>query len=296
MKKVFTKEVIIGLVSIVSLVVLVFGVNYLKGINLFKPTNNYYISMPNVAELQTSSPVFADGFKVGIVNSIDYGFDKSPTDPIVVQISLDKKMRVQKGSYAELKVGLTSGAFLNLMLNKYVGEYCQIGDTIDGRTSLALIDQLSDKILPRVETMLPHLDSILIGLQTLINHPALTQSLEHIEATTSNLQKSSVQLNAMLSKDIPLIVENLKGVSSDFAIVSSRLKDIDLQPTITKVDLAIENIDKMSNQLNSQDNSLGLLLNDRSLYQNLDSTARNASILLKDVKDHPKRYVHFSLF
>lgn len=295
MKKVFTKEVIIGLISIISLVVLVFGLNYLKGINLFKPTNTYYVAMQNVAELQTSSPVYADGFKVGIVNLIDYGFEKSPTDPIMVQISLDTQMKIQKGSYAVLKSGLTSGAYLNLMLNKYVGEYCQVGDTIMGSNIVNAMDQVAD-MLPEVEMLLPRLDSILIGLHALITHPALTQSLNHIESTTANLQRSSIQLNTLLSKDVPVIMANLKTISADFAVVSSGLKEIDLNTTVSKVDQAIENIDRMSTRLNSKDNSLGLLLNDQSLYQNLDTTARNAADLLKDLKDHPKRYVHFSIW
>lgn len=296
MKKIFTKEVIIGLVTIVSLFILYSGVNYLKGINILKPTNHYYVLMPNVAELQTSSPVYIDGFKVGQVNSIEYKFNSLNPENIVVQISLDKQMKIQQGSYVELKSGLTSGAYLNLVLNKYVSAYHQIGDTIIGKTEIGLMEKVSTELLPQVENILPRLDSILLGIQVLVNHPALTQSLDHIEATTSNLQKSSNQLNTLLANDVPLIVSNLNKISSDFSVVSESIKKLDLQKTFDTVDKALENINQMTLQLNNPDSSLGLLLNDRSLYDNLDSTAKNASDLLKDLKENPKRYVHFSVF
>ncbi|GHT87561.1 mammalian cell entry protein [Bacteroidia bacterium] len=294
MKKLFTKEVRIAVITIVSLFVLYSGLNYLKGINIFKPTNHYYVSMPNVSDLQVSSPIYVDGFKVGIVNSIDFDFNNQGS--IVVLISLDKEMKLQTGSYAELKSGLTSGAFLSLKLNKYVSSYCQTGDTIDGLSEPGLMDKLSADLLPRIETILPRLDSILLGIQVLVNHPALTQSLDNIEATTANLQKTSAQLNVLLGRDVPVIVSNLNKVSSDFSVVSENLKAVDIQSTLTTVDQAIRNVDRMTQQLNAPDNSFGLLLNDRALYDHLDSTARNASNLLLDLKTNPKRYVHFSVF
>jgi phospholipid/cholesterol/gamma-HCH transport system substrate-binding protein len=293
--KIFSKEAIIGLVTLVSLFVLYFGINYLKGINLFKPANHYYVWMPNVSELQVSSPIYVEGFKVGIVNKIEFGFD-DPASPIVVQISLDEKMKIPTGSYFELKTGLTSGAYLNMIVNKYVSACHQVGDTIKGSTDVGLMDRISTHVLPQIETILPRLDSILAGIQTLVNHPALSQSFEHIEATTANLQKSSTQLSALLSNDIPIITGNLKEVSSHFVEVSSNLKKLDLNTTLVKVEQAIENIDRMSLQLNNKNNSLGLLLNDRSLYDNLDATAKNAADLLKDIKERPKNYVRFSLF
>jgi phospholipid/cholesterol/gamma-HCH transport system substrate-binding protein len=205
-------------------------------------------------------------------------------------------MKIPVGSYFELKSGLTSGAYLNLVVNKYVSAYYQIGDTIEGATDVGLMDRVSTHLLPQVESILPRLDSILAGIQLLVNHPALSQSFEHIEATTANLQKSSIQLSSLLSKDIPIITGNLKEVSSNFAEISYDLKKLDLNTTLIKVEQAIENIDRMSLQLNSSNNSLGLLLNDRSLYDHLDATAKNAADLLKDVKERPKNYVRFSLF
>jgi phospholipid/cholesterol/gamma-HCH transport system substrate-binding protein len=296
MKKIFSKEAIIGLVTLISLFVLYFGINYLKGINLFKPTNHYCVLMPNANELQVSSPIYVDGFKVGVVNKIDFRYDNLSSNSILVHVSLDERMKIQTGSYFELKSGLTSGAFLNLILNKEAATCYQIGDTIEGLPNIGLMDKLSNELMPRVENIVPRLDSILMGIQILINHPALSRSLDNIDATTANLQKSSGQLKVLLSNDMPTIVDNLKEITSNFAAVSADLKKMELSATLTKVDQAIENIDRMTLQLNSKNNSLGLLLNDRSLYDHLDETAKNASDLLKDIKERPKNYVRFSLF
>ncbi|MDR2844070.1 MAG: MlaD family protein [Candidatus Symbiothrix sp.] len=294
MKKVFTKEVTIAVITIISLVILFLGLNYMKGINLFQPANYYYISLSNVSELQNSSPVLVDGFKVGIVNDIQY--DYNHPGHIVVQIGLDKDLKVQTGSYAELKSNLTAGAYLDLKLNTYVGSYCAIGDTIQGVAAIGMMDKLSTDILPQIEQILPRLDSILLGIQVLVNHPALNQSLNHIEATTADLQKSSAQLSGLLANDIPAIASHLNTVSSDFSVVSGNLKAVDFQRTFSSVDTLLNNMNQISQQLNNPTNSLGLLLNDRTLYDHLDSTAYNASKLFLDLKERPKRYVHFSLF
>jgi phospholipid/cholesterol/gamma-HCH transport system substrate-binding protein len=294
MKKYFSKEVIIGLITIVSLGLLFFGLNYLKGVNIFKPTNLYYVRMPDVSDLQNSGPVFVDGFKVGLVSSMAYDYQNKGS--VIVQISLDKKMKVPTGSQVEIKSGLTSGGYLNLKLNNYVSTYCQIGDTLDGISQKGIMDKVSQDMLPQIEAILPRLDTILQGIQFLVKHPALTQSLEQISATTANLEKSTAQLNLLLTNDIPPIMANLKQASSDFTVVSSQFKQMDLNATMSKVDKTIQNLNQMTTQLQSKNNSLGLLLNDRSLYDRLDTTFLNASDLLLDLRLNPKRYVHFSVF
>jgi len=294
MKKIFSKEVIIAIVTTVSLVVLYLGINHLKGINVFQPTNYYYVSLSNVSELQKSSSVLVDGFKVGIVNEIHFDFES--TKQIIVQISLDKSLKLQKGSYAELKSNFTSGAYLDLKLNKYLDSYCGIGDTIQGVVSPGILDQITSDMVPKIEQLLPRLDSILMGINVLVNNPALNQALNHIETTTVYLQQSSIQLKNLLSNDIPVITGNLNTISSDFTSVGNNLKGIDFQKTMASLDSVANNLETMSKQLNNPSNSLGLLLNDKSLYLQLDSTARNASVLLQDLKENPKRYVHFSLF
>ena len=294
MKTVFTKEAKIGLVSIVSLALLYLGINYLKGVNLFKPVNHYYVAFSNVKGVTVSSPVFVEGFKVGLVREISYDYDT--TGKISVLVSLEDKMRINKGSYITVVNSFLGGAELHIHLNTFVDDYFHSGDTIEGRMETDMMTSVQENLLPGIEQMMPNLDSILGGLQTLVNHPALTQSLAHVEQTTASLEHSSRRLDQLLAKDVPVIVENLKGITTNFESVSGQLKELDLVGTMRTVNATLANLKLTTDKLNSADNSLGLLLNDRQLYDNLNGTMENASLLLLDLREHPKRYVHFSLF
>ena len=294
MKTVFTKEAKIGLVSIVSLALLYLGINYLKGVNLFKPVNHYYVAFSNVKGVTVSSPVFVEGFKVGLVREISYDYDT--TGKISVLVSLEDKMRINKGSYITVVNSFLGGAELHIHLNTFVDDYFHSGDTIEGLMETDMMTSVQENLLPGIEQMMPKLDSILGGLQTLVNHPALTQSLAHVEQTTASLEHSSRRLDQLLAKDVPVIVENLKGITANFESVSGQLKELDLAGTMRTVNATLANLKLTTDKLNSADNSLGLLLNDRQLYDNLNGTMENASLLLLDLREHPKRYVHFSLF
>ena len=294
MKSVFTKEAKIGLVTIVSLALLYLGINYLKGINLFQPVNHYYVSFSNVKGGTISSPVFVDGFKVGLVRDIIYDYDT--TGKIIVEVSLEDKMRLNKGSYIAVVNTFLSGAELHIHLNTYVDDFLKPGSTLEGRMEEDMMQSVQEKILPSVENLLPKIDTILGSLQTLIAHPALAQSLNHIEKTTSNLEVSTRQLNQMLSKDVPGIVNNLKTMTDNFSEVSANLKELDLATTVNSINATLANLKLTTDKLNSTDNSIGLLLNDKGLYDNLNSTMDNASKLLLDLRENPKRYVHFSVF
>ena len=294
MKNVFTKEAKIGLATIVSLALLYFGVNYLKGINLFQPVNHYYVTFDNVKDVTISSPVYVEGFKVGLVRDIIY--DYSTTDKVTVEISLEEKMRINKGSYIAIVKSMLSGGELHIHLNKYVTDYLTPGDTLEGHMSDDIMGTVQDKLLPQVVDLIPKIDSILVGLNTIVNHPALNQSLNQIERTTGNLEASTRQLNSLLSKDVPVIVSDLNMITSNFAEMSTEMKGLDLETTVNSMNATLGNLKLTTEKLNSSDNSLGLLLNDKALYENLNSTADNASKLLIDLKQNPKRYVHFSVF
>jgi phospholipid/cholesterol/gamma-HCH transport system substrate-binding protein len=294
MMKKFSKEAKIGLAVIVSLVVLYVGVNFMKGINLFKPANYYYISCSNVTDITISSPVFVDGFKVGLVRDMQY--DYASADKITVEISMDKGMKINKGSYVSIESTLLSGAQLHLKLNKYVSEYYHAGDTLEGRNKSGMMAAVEDRLLPDFVNLLPKIDSILAGLQTLINNPALANSLANLEATTNQLTTASRQLNTLLKGDLPEITGNLKLTTSNLSIFSDDLNKLDLQKSMNSLNSSLDNLNTMTLRLNSTDNSLGLLLNDTLLYRNLNFTLDNASGLLIDLKQNPKRYVHFSLF
>lgn len=285
---------IIGLVVIISIILLYIGINFLKGINLFQPVNHYYITCSNVKDVTVSTPVYVDGFKVGLVRSLSY--DYATTGKIMIEISLEKSMRITKGSYVSIEKTLLSGAELHIHLNTYVDEYVNSGATLEGRMPDDLMTTVQERILPQIADLIPALDSILYGLQVLVNHPALSQSLAHLEQTTAHLETSSRQLDRLLGKDVPVIAGNLKTTTDNFVQLSGELKNLNLTGSVNSLNATLYNLNATTTKLNSTDNSLGLLLNDTLVYRNLNLTLENASGLLIDLKQNPKRYVHFSLF
>ena len=294
MKKKLSKEVIIGVVTILSLVLLYIGINYLKGINLFKPANYYYVSCSYVKDINVSSPVFVEGFKVGLVRSIVYDF--TTVNKIMLEIRLDRGMKVNKGSYVSIESTLLSGAELHIQLNKYVTEYYHPGDMLEGRFKEGMFTSVEDRILPQFADLLPKIDSILTGIQQLLNNPALSQSLTNLEKTTAQLEVASRQLNAFLRNDVAEISSGLKETTANLSMFSNNLNRLNFEPTIDSLNTTLGYINALTLRLNSKDNSLGLLLNDSSLYKNLNQAVENASDLLIDVKQNPKKFVRFSLF
>lgn len=291
--KLITKEVRIGIAGIVALCILIYGINYLKGINMFKPASYFYVKFQNVNGLADSSPVYADGVRVGIVRSINYNYDY-PGD-VIVEVEVDTELRVPKGSTAELVPELMGGVRMNVLLANNPRERYAVGDTIQGTLNNGMMEKVS-AMMPEIEKMLPKLDSILTSLNSIMADQSIPSTLHSIERTAANLETSSRQMSRLMSQDIPQITGKLNTIGDNFIVISDNLKEIDYAATFKKIDATIENAKMLTEKMNSKDNTIGLLLNDPQLYNNLNSTATNAATLLEDLKTNPKRYVHFSLF
>ena len=292
----FTKEVKIALVAIVGVIILFFGMNFLKGLNVFSSTDDYYIEFKDISGLSTSSPIYADGFKVGTVKDVIY--DYSGDHPTRVLVGLDKAMRIPAGSTAEIESDFMGNIKVNLLLANNPRERVMPGSTIKGYVNGGALGTAADMI-PNIETMLPKLDSILGSLNTLLADPALAQSLHNVQTITGNLTTSTAELNklmASLNKGVPVMMAKADGVLDNTNKLTSNLAQLDIQNTMQQVDQTINNVKELTAKLNSNNGTLGLLMNDPSLYNNLNSTMCSADSLLTNLRQHPKRYVHFSLF
>lgn len=292
--KYFTKEVRIGIAGIISLFLLVYGINYLKGINLFKPSSYFYVKYNNINGLAKSSPVFADGFRIGIVRDIFYDYNHPGN--VTVEVELDTDMRIPKGSSAELITEMLGTVKMNMLLANNPRESYHVGDTIPGVVNNGLMEVVGKTLMPQVEKMLPKLDSIMTSLNQILADPNIPATLSSVRKTAANLEVSTAQLKRLMGNDIPKIAGKLNTISDNFVVVSNDLKSINYNSTFEKIDSTMSNVKLITEKLNRKDNSLGLLLNDKALYNNLSTTGANASLLLEDLKTNPKRYVHFSLF
>ena len=150
-------------------------------------------------------------------------------------------------------------------------------------------------MMPQLEKMLPKLDSILGSLNTVLADPAIPATLHNVQNLTANLAVTSGQLQTLIN-NIPQLTGKLNAIGDNFVLISNNLKEIDYATAMQSIDSTLANVKMLTDKLNRKDNTVGLLLNDPSLYNNLNATTANAASLLEDLKSHPKRYVHFSLF
>ena len=294
--KFFTKEVRIALVAIVGVIIVFFGMNFLKGLSLFSDDNTYFIAFKDVTGLSESSPIYADGFKVGVVKGVSYDYDHN--NEIDVEININKNMRIPKGSRAEIVSDMLGNVKVNILLVRGCNEYLNPGDLIPGEISAGTMGKVADMV-PAVEKMLPKLDSIMASLNMLLADPAIAQSLHNIKNITGNLTTTTSQLNMFmveLNKNVPHLINKADGVLENTNRFTANLAAVDVAGTMLQVNRTLENVKTLTNRLNSNNGTLGLLMNDASLYNNLNATMRSADSLVVNIKEHPKRYVHFSLF
>jgi phospholipid/cholesterol/gamma-HCH transport system substrate-binding protein len=299
MKKPLKQELIIGLCVILALLILFFGIDYLKGINVFKAANYYYVSYTNVEGLSVSSPVTANGFKVGLVRDMAYEYDNP--GHVKVEISLDKELKVPQGTKAKLVVDILGTATIALEMPQPASSYCKVGDSLDGYIATGMMDNVTNDLLPSVASIMPKIDTLITSINTLVADPALAASIHRLDNITANLEATTAQL-AKSTSTLPTVmtsaksaVGNVDAISSDLKVLSAELRDMPLDSTMQNVYASTIALRQMLASLQSKDSSLGMLMNDPALYNNLNNAVGSLDSLLIDVKKNPKRYISIKL-
>lgn len=296
------KEIKIALVAIVGIVTLFFGMNFLKGMSMFADKNAYYATFEDINGLTVSNPIFASGYQVGVVKGIS--FDYAKPGQIAVSFTIDDAMRLPVGTTAEIESDFMGNVKMNLVLptnTQHLSpstQYIAQGDTLQGGISQGLLGRAA-QMIPQVEQMLPKLDSILTSLNTILADPSIANSLHHVETVTADLTTSTRQLNTLmagLNRQIPSLMTKADGVLDNTQTLTSHLAEVDVEATMAKVDQTIAQVEALTNKLNQPDGTLGLLMNDATLYRRLNTTMQSAEELLTDVREHPKRYINVSVF
>ena len=207
-------------------------------------------------------------------------------------------MRLPKGSNAEIASDLLGNIKLELVLGPNPSDLLQPGDTISGGLQQGVMG-LAAGMVPQIQAMLPKLDSILMNVNLLLSDPALKNSLHHIDQITGNLTTTTNELNTMaqaLNRQMPSLIKNADGMLANANDLTRNLNELDLAATMAKVNNTLQNVEQMTAKLNSNEGTLGLLMRDADLYNNMNATMMHADSLMIDLKAHPKRYVHFSVF
>lgn len=305
----------LGFLIIASLIILIWGINYLKGIDLFKRNTNYHVVYEKIDGLLKSSSVSINGYQVGQVSEIKFLGDYSGR--LLVTLSLQGNYKIAKGTTAKIVSSDIMGTKSIRLEIVHSGEYYKPNDTIPGAIEGDLKEQVSMQVLPlkkKAEELIASLDSALTVVTYVFNQKTrdnLTESFENINRTIANIESASAQLKeTMNSGKVNSIISNIDSISNtikhssgeisniikNMSSLSDSLSKLNISPVFAEISSSVKGLNTIIQKLNTTDSSAGLLINDPVLYQNLNSLAGSLDLLLKDVRSNPKRYVHFSAF
>lgn len=292
------KNFIIGLCVVIALVILFFGIEFLKGVNIFSSSNSYYAVYTNVEGLQVSAPVEVNGFKVGQVSSISYEYDNP--GHVRVDMSLDSHLKVPKGTEATIKVALLGTASVELNMGT-AAELLPSGSELTGAVKPGMMDKVAADVLPGINTLVPDVDTLINNVNGLVSDPALTAAVQRLDAITASLAGTLSSVEKTV-KGVPAILSNINDISRDLQTISSNLaeftghlNDMPLDSTMDNVLAITENIRTLTATINSTESSIGKLLNEDGFYDNLNNVATSLDSLIRDIKKNPKRYISIKL-
>lgn len=293
------KELMVGLMVAVALVLLFFGINFLKGVNIFKAANYYYAAYNNVEGLATSAPVTLNGYKVGLVRSINYQYDNP--GHVVVEFSVDRNLRLPEGSSATISSDLLGTASIVLNLGQAANGFYEVGDTVPGAVNAGLMGSVTETIMPAVSAVIPKVDTLLTSLNAIVSDPALTASVQRMDAITADLNESVRSLRQVMAslgpvvQNVGSITSNVDTITGDLAAVSGMLREAPIDSLMDELNRTAANLEQLSAALNNPDSSIGRLTTDPELYNNLNSTVQSLDSLFVDIKRNPKRYISIKL-
>ncbi len=316
MKK--SKEIKIGVITVVAIAILYWGFNYLKGSNLFNKKQIYYAVYDQVNGLVNSSAVTVNGYKIGIVENISF-IQGDKKGRLLVRISINNKdIEIPDNSVAKIQNDLLGTASIVIAMGNS-NTMANSGDTLKSELATTLQQEVSMQMLPikvKAESLMLSLDSVLAVVHYIFNDKTrenLSHTFESIKITIQNLEHASFSVDTLLttqkyklsaivsnvesiSKNIKNNNENITNILNNFSSLSDTLVKADINKTINNANEALADFNQIMQKINSGEGSLGLLINNDSLYNKLESSSSNLDLLIIDLKENPSRYVNFSLF
>lgn len=296
------KELKVGILAIVAIGLLVFGYNFLKGNNLFNTSRTFYAVYDDVEGLSPSAPVTINGFQVGTVTDID--FIKS--GELLVTLNMNNDFNFSRNSKAKIYGGgLIGGKSVKIELEDDFENIAKSGDTLQSSVEEGLIELVNEKLTPlkdKISRAVVEVDTLLKSVNYVFDvdtRSNLKQSFENLNETLSSLNSSASKIDNVLDSNEDHINSSIKKFSQtadNLSIMSDSLSQIEFNKIAQNADKTLLNLKEISNKLEAGEGSLGKLLNDEQLYQNIENATKEMEELVRDIKMNPKRYVHFSVF
>ena len=301
----YAREIKVGILATVCLFLLFFGFNFLKGVNIFSPTNAYHGTFAHLHGLEEQAAVYIRGHKVGQVDRLHYDFTRDSA--FLVDISIRKDIALPQGTtMALISDGMLGGMAIELQLpelgdegmrgledERMRGLVIEKGSYLPTTYVPGLIESLQGELLAHVDEAVQEVGSLVAALRTQVEGEHIKQNVDRI---SGDLTSVSAKLKYMMKTQVPAIVNNADTVIANLNVIVADIKDADLKATVARVDKTVDNVNGLVSDVRSQDGTLGQLIYNKSLYNHIDATVISADSLLTDLKAHPKRYVHFSVF
>ena len=291
----YAREIKVGALATICLFLLFFGFNFLKGVNIFSPTNSFHGTYYNLHGLEEQAAVKIRGHKVGQVDRISYDFTRDSA--FTVDISIKKDIVLPQGTQMALVAdGLLGGMAIELQLPEEAAEPITKGSFLPTTYVPGLMESVQGELLAHVDEAIQNVDSLVAQLRGQVEGDHLKNTLHNVDRISGDLTGVSADLKRMMNKQVPTIVNNADTAIANLNVIVSDLKKADLASTVARVDTAVDGVNGLIADVRSKDGTLGQLIYNKSLYDHIDATVISADSLLVDLKAHPKRYVHFSVF
>ncbi len=289
----YAREIKVGVLAALCLFLLFFGFNFLKGVNIFSPTNSYHGRFDNIHGVEEQAAVYIRGLKVGQVDRIHYDF--TADSAFVLDISINRDIVLPQGTQMALVAdGLLGGMAIELQLGD--GEAIDHGSFLPTVFVPGLVESLQGNLLAHIDEAVSDVDSLVLQLQNELAGNHIQTTLQNVDRISGDLNGVSSDLKHLMKNQVPTIVNNADTAVANLNTVVADLKEADLKSTVKRVDNAVDGVNALISDVRSDQGTIGKLIYDKSLYNHIDATVISADSLLTDLKAHPKRYVQISVF
>ena len=301
-----SRELKTGVIAVAIIALFIWGYNFMKGQNLFDSSpRTYFAKYSNVDGLNTASSVTINGLKVGKVVNITFDSDVKNKGQLIVEFGVDSDFKFTKNSIAKIySTSLMGGKSLSIVPS-YDGENAISGDFLIGELEKDMFTSLGESLNPiqsKLASVLVSADSLLVGLNQVLDAKArkdLQNTFSNLNETVAGFKNASVSLDEILANNkekLASSISNFEEITENFARISDSISKADLGGTIAKLQTTIASFNTILESIENGEGTIGKLLNDDGLYTNLENASKEMEELLREMKEHPKRFVHFSLF
>jgi len=298
-----SREIKTGIIVIGGILLFVMGFTFLKATPIFNNSKTFYAIYSHVGGLQPGTQISINGFNVGNVNKITF---KNGSGKLLVAFSVDSDFEFSKNSIAELyDTGIIGGKGIQINPVFDGAPIAQSGDTLSSNIKPGLTDLLQQKLAPlqsKIEGAVSNADSLLVNFNDVLDEDTkrnLRESIKGLNTTVQSFQSSAATLNTLLADNknkLDSSITNINTITTNFSVLSDSIAEVGLTNTIRSLESTISNLDKMLAKIEKGEGTLGKLVNNEELYNNLSEASKELDLLLQDFRLNPKRYVNVSVF